>query len=77
MLCNAMGGGVIPYQHRLVIRMCTVNVIRMPDSREPGFESSLCYRFEVWPFSFSPRHPSSLSCINVYLALDSAGNVIE
>ena len=51
----------------------------MPDlqSREPGFESSLCYHFEVWAFSFSPQSLSSLSCINEYLAIDSAGNVIE
>ena len=27
-------------------------------SREPGFESSLCYSFEVWTFSFSPRSGS-------------------
>ena len=48
--------------------------IRMPDSqsREPGFESSLCYRFEVWPFPFSP-----LGCVNEYLAIDSGGNVSE
>ena len=41
---------------------------RMPDSqsREPRFESSLCYRFEDWPFSFSPRHLSSLGSNNVY-----------
>ena len=29
---------------------------RMPDSQsgEPGFEYPLCYRFDVWAFSFSP-----------------------
>ena len=37
----------------------------------------LCYRFEVWAFSFSPRHLSSLSCINGYLALDGGGNVSD
>ena len=37
----------------------------------------LCYLFEVWAFSFSPRCPSSLSCINAYLAIDSGGNVSE
>ena len=29
----------------------------------PG-SNPLCYCFEVWAFSFSPRCPSSLSCIN-------------
>ena len=37
----------------------------------------LWYRFEVWAFSFSPQCPSSLSCINEYLAIDSGGNVNE
>ena len=48
----------------------------MPDykSREPGFESLYCC-FEAWAFSFSPRCPGSLSCINEYLAIDSGGNV--
>ena len=31
--------------------------------------------FEAWAFSFSPRRPGSLSCINEYLAIDSGGNV--
>ena len=47
-------------------------------SREPGFESSLCYRFNfstVWAFSFSPQCLSPLSCINEYLTIDSGGNV--
>ena len=46
---------------------------RTPDSqsRELGFESSHCYRFKVWAFSFSPWHLSSISCINEYLATDS------
>ena len=44
-------------------------------AKEPQFESSLCYGFEVWAFSFSPRHPSSLTCINEYLAISSGGNV--
>ena len=37
-------------------------------SREPWFESSLCYRFEVWAFSVSPRRLrlSLFSCINEY-----------
>ena len=48
----------------------------MPDSqsREPGFESSLCYRFEVWAFPFSPR---LCIYINMYLAIDSGGNMRE
>ena len=52
---------------------------RMLDSqsREPGFDSSLCYRFAVWEFLFSPRRLSSLGCINQYLAIDSGGNVCE
>ena len=40
--------------------------------REPGFESLLCYRFKVWAFSFSTRHPS---CMNEYLATDHGGNM--
>ena len=46
-------------------------------SREPAFDSSSRYRFEVWAFLFSPRRPSSLSCINEYQAKYSAGNVSE
>ena len=30
-----------------------------------------------WAFSFFPRSPSSLSCINKYLAIDSGGNMSE
>ena len=54
------------------------SVGRMPDSqsREPGFEP-LCYRFEVWAFSFTSRRLSRLSCINEYLAIDSGRNVSE
>ena len=46
-------------------------------SREPGFESPLCYCVEVWAFSFSPQRPSSLSCVNEHLAIDSGGNVSD
>ena len=42
----------------------------------PG-SNPLSYRFEVLAFSFSPPSPSSLSCINKYLAIDSGGNVSE
>ena len=45
-------------------------------SRVPGFESHL-HHFEVWAFSFSPRHPSSLSCISEYLAIDTGDNTSE
>ena len=34
----------------------------------PG-SNPLCCHFRVWAFSFSPRHPSSISCINEYLAI--------
>ena len=46
-------------------------------SSELGVESHLGYRFEDWAFSFSTRLPSSLSCINEYLAIDRGGNVDE
>ena len=51
----------------------------MPDSksREPGFESPLCYCFKVCAFLLSRRRPSSLNCINEYLAVDSGGNVSD
>ena len=51
----------------------------MPDSqsREPGFESSVCYNFEVLVFSFFPQCLSPLSCINEYLTIDSSGNVSD
>ena len=42
-------------------------------SRQPGFESPLCYRFEVCAFSFSARCSSSLTCINEYLNIDGGG----
>ena len=37
----------------------------------------LCYRFEDWAFSFRPRRPSSLSCVNGYLAIDGDENTSE
>ena len=42
----------------------------------PG-SNPLCYCFVVWTFLFSPRCPSSLSCINENLAIDGGGNVSE
>ena len=50
----------------------------MPDSQssEPGFDH-LCYLFEGWAFSLSPRRPSSRSGINEFVAIDSGGNVSE
>ena len=49
---------------------------RIPDlpSREPS-SNPLCYRYEMWALSFSPRYPSSLICVNEYLAIDIGGNV--
>ena len=49
---------------------------RTRNQMSPG-SSPLCYRFEVWAFSFSSYRPSSLSCINEYLAIDGGGNVSE
>ena len=46
-------------------------------NRESVVRIPFFYRFEVWAFSFSPRHPSSLSCINEYLAIGSGGNVSD
>ena len=49
----------------------------MPDSqsRGPGLESPFSKSFGVCAFSFSLRRPSSLSCINEYLAIASGGNL--
>ena len=49
---------------------------RTCNQESPG-SNPLCYRFEDWAFSFSPRRPSSLSCINEYLATDSGGHVSD
>ena len=46
-------------------------------NRESPGSNPLCYRFELWPFSFSSRRLSRLSCINEYLAIDSGGHVSE
>ena len=43
----------------------------------PGSKYPFCYCFEVWAFSFYTRCPSSLSCMNEYLAIDSGGNVSD
>ena len=55
-----------------------------PDIKGARVRIPLCYRFKVWAVSFSPRRPSSLSCINEYLGglrlaigLDGGGNVSE
>ena len=37
--------------------------------------NQICCRFGHWAFSFSPRRPSSLSCVNEYMAIDSGGHV--
>ena len=52
-------------------------VERRTRNRENPGSNPLCYRFEVWAFSFTSRRLSRLSCINEYLAIDSGGNVIE
>ena len=46
-------------------------------NRESPGSNPLCYRFEVWAFSFTSRRLSRLSCINEYLAIDSGGNVSD
>ena len=48
-----------------------------PLNRESPGLNPLCCCFEAWAFSFSTRSPSSLSCINEYLAIDSGGHVSE
>ena len=45
---------------------CSSAVECRSQSREPGSNPA-----EAWAFSLSPRFPSSLSCINDYLAIDS------
>ena len=52
-------------------------VERRTRNRENPGSNPLCYRFEVWAFSFTSRRLSRLSCINEYLAIDSGGNMIE
>ena len=49
---------------------------RTSNRKKLGFEYYLL-PFRSLAFSFSPRHPSSLSCINEYLAIDSGGNVSD
>ena len=50
--------------------------VDLPDSRnqESMCSNTLCYRSEVEIFTFSPRRPSSLSCIHYDLTIDSDGN---
>ena len=45
--------------------------------RESPGSNPLCYRFEVWAFSFTSRRFSQLSWINEYLTIDSGGHVSE
>ena len=59
--------------------ICTVerssSVVERPTlKRDSPGSNPLCYYFEDWAFSFSPRRPSSLSCINEYPGIDSGGN---
>ena len=44
-------------------------------NRESPGSNPICYRFEVWAFSFSSRCLSRLGCINEYLTIDSGGYV--
>ena len=46
-------------------------------NRDNPRSNALCCSFEVGAFSFFPRCPSSLSCINESLAMDGGGNVNE
>ena len=47
---------------------------RTRNQESPG-STFLCYCFEIWAFSFSPRCLSPLSCINEYVAIVSGGNM--
>ena len=44
-------------------------------NRENPGSNPVCYRFDAWAVSFSPRHRIALSCVNEYLTIDSGGNV--
>ena len=57
-------------------RSSSVVECRTRNRESPG-SNPLCYRFEVWAFSFTSRRLSRLSCINEYLAIDSGGNVSD
>ena len=60
-----------------VVEDCSNNQRMTTIERAMG-SNPLCYLIKVWPFSFSHRRPSSLSCINEYLAkvaIDSGANV--
>ena len=46
-------------------------------NRESPGSNPLCYSFEIFAFSFSPRRSSWLGCMNEYLAIDGGGNVSE
>ena len=41
---------------------------RRTNNRVSPGSNLLCYRFKIWAFTFSPRRPSPLSCINEYLS---------
>ena len=60
----------------IVERSSSVVECRTRNRESPG-SNPLCYRFEVWAFSFTSRRLSRLSCINEYLAIDSSGNVSD
>ena len=46
-------------------------------NRESPGSNHLCYHFEVWAFSFSPRCPSSPSYVNEYLTIECGGNMSQ
>ena len=50
---------------------------RTPGIKRARIRIPFANRSEVWTFSFSPRRPSSLSCIHYDLAIDSEGNENE
>ena len=66
-----------PYSEYLFERGSSVVECRTRNQVSPASNPPLCYRLEDWAYSFSPRRPNSLSCINEHLAVDSGGNVSE
>ena len=71
-------GWIITYSQLWIMWSAVAQLVecRTRNRESPG-SNPLCYRFEVWAFSFTSRRLSRLSCINEYLAIDSGGNVSE
>ena len=61
-------------QELSVERGSSVLECRTRNRESPG-SNPLCYRFEVWAFSFTSRRLSRLSCINEYLDIDSGAGL--